>query len=48
MAEFCKRHCKEIMGLNPAEHPEWVVQNGFRCEECGNKYMDEVNKHGKT
>lgn len=41
MAQFCKKHCKEIMGIEPEEYPEWVVKDGFICESCGWKYLEK-------
>jgi hypothetical protein len=41
MAEFCKKHCVEIMGLDPDKYKEWVCKYGHLCEECGYDYIEE-------
>jgi hypothetical protein len=39
MAEFCRKCLKKVMGLEPKEHPEWLVGKGGVCEECGSAYQ---------
>jgi len=40
MAEFCKKHIKEIMGLEPNDecYDEWLTEDSV-CEECGYDYL---------
>lgn len=44
MAEFCKKHIKTIMGLEPSHklYTEWLTEDGI-CEECGYDYLKDVD-----
>jgi len=44
MAEFCMKCCKEVMGINPDKHPEWLVRKGDLCEGCGYLYLQSSKK----
>jgi len=44
MAEFCRKCCKEVMGIDPDKHPEWIVENEGICEGCGYKYLKLENR----
>ncbi len=43
MAEFCPDCLQREMGLDPEEHPEWLVEYGFICEGCGYTYLNEYD-----
>lgn len=44
MAEFCKKHCKE-MGIDWKKHPEWCCEsNEGVCEKCGYDYVGGKTK----
>ena len=40
MAEFCRKCCEEIMGLDPDKHTDWVVKDNWICEGCGYNYLE--------
>ena len=40
MAEFCEECCKEVLGINPKEHPEWITKD--LCENCGYKWQKRI------
>ncbi len=46
MAEFCKKHCKEILGITESDSSwnEWCCEGkDYPCEQCGYEHL-EVKK----